>query len=102
MAVSERQGKRAGAGRQSRLVTFGPDKHERELVLLGFGDTLRGLRREARLSQEALAMRCFMRRDEIGGFESGRRVPDLLALLVLSEARGVDRGAHQGAGSHRG
>ena len=37
--------------RQSRLVTFGPDRHERADVFLGFGNNLRTLRAAAGLSQ---------------------------------------------------
>jgi transcriptional regulator with XRE-family HTH domain len=87
--MSARAGKPPRACRQSRVVDFGPDQRERELVLLGFGETLRGMRRGEGLSQEVLAMRCFMPRDQIGGFESGKRAPDLPALLVLAQRLGV-------------
>jgi transcriptional regulator with XRE-family HTH domain len=89
MLVSELQGNPVRAARQSRLVTFGPDQRERKQLLLDFGETLRGMRREAHLTQEALAVRCFIGRDRISGLECGKRAPDLPALLVLANRLGV-------------
>jgi transcriptional regulator with XRE-family HTH domain len=80
------------ARRQSRRVTFGPDRHERDELLIVFGGNLRALRGAAGLSQERLAMRCFMRRDQIWAFESGRRALDLPDLLVLAQRLGVSVG----------
>jgi transcriptional regulator with XRE-family HTH domain len=71
--------------RQVRVVTFGPDKHEREDVISAFGGRVRALRVGAGLSQEALAMRSFLRRSQVWEIESGRRAPDMPALLVLAD-----------------
>ena len=75
--------------RQSRLVTFGPDRHERADVFLGFGNNLRTLRAAAGLSQDQLAKRCFMPRDQISAIERGVRAADLPAMLVFEERLGV-------------
>ncbi len=79
--------------RQSRKVTFGPDKDEASEVLRAFGRNLTLLRAEASLTQQKLADRCFMRHDQIYSFEMGKRVPNLLALLSLAEGLGVSREA---------
>jgi transcriptional regulator with XRE-family HTH domain len=78
--------------RHSRQTTFGPDKHERDDVLLAFGKKLRPLRVAAGLSQQGLAVRCFMRFDQISAYERGVRAPDLIALLVLGETLGLSAG----------
>ncbi len=78
--------------RQARPATFGPDKRERNDVLLAFGEKLRVVRVEAGLSQEALAVRCFMARYQISALERGVRAPDLPALLVLEQRLGVSTG----------
>ncbi|MCW3018878.1 MAG: hypothetical protein JWN10_1186 [Solirubrobacterales bacterium] len=75
--------------RQSRRITFGPDKRERDDVLLAFGKKLRPLRVAGGLSQRDLAVRCFMRLDQVSAYERGARVPDLIALLVLGETLGA-------------
>jgi transcriptional regulator with XRE-family HTH domain len=76
--------KPARAAAMNRNITFGPDEHERDAVLVAFGQNLKALRREAGLSQETLAMRSFMRRHRVPKFESGERPPDLPTLLVLA------------------
>jgi transcriptional regulator with XRE-family HTH domain len=75
--------------RQIRLVTFGPDKREAEEAMLAFGTNLRTLRVAKHLSQETLAMRCFLRRALMGEIESGRRSPDVPALLTLADRLNV-------------
>jgi DNA-binding CsgD family transcriptional regulator/transcriptional regulator with XRE-family HTH domain len=68
---------------QSRQAEVGLDRDERHRVLLAFGKNLRAQRRGARLSQRALALRCFMHHDQISAIERGARrtdIPDLLAL----------------------
>jgi transcriptional regulator with XRE-family HTH domain len=80
------------ATRQTRWAAFGPDTRERDDVLLAFGGNLRASRIAAGLSQGALAVRCFMRHDQISAFERGARAPDLPALLVLGGGLGVSAG----------
>jgi transcriptional regulator with XRE-family HTH domain len=60
--------------------------------LIAFGANLRALRGAAGLSQERLAVRCFMRRDQIWASESGKRALDLPDLLVLAQRLGVSVG----------
>jgi transcriptional regulator with XRE-family HTH domain len=74
---------------QARWVAFGPDKRERDDVLLAFGGNLRTLRAAVGLSQQELAVRCFMRSSHISALERGASAPDLPALLVLGERLGV-------------
>jgi transcriptional regulator with XRE-family HTH domain len=80
---------RAGVIRQSRKIIFGPDQYEASEALRAFGRNLTLLRAEASLSQQKLADRCFMRHDQISSFEIGKRVPNLLALLLLAHGLGV-------------
>jgi transcriptional regulator with XRE-family HTH domain len=77
---------------QARWAAFGPDKRERDDVLLAFGRNMRTLRAAAGLSQQELAVRCFMRRNQISALERGASAPDLPALLVLGERLGVSAG----------
>ena len=79
------------APRQTRYAAFGPDLRERDDVLLAFGGRLRALRVAAGLSQEELAVRCFMRRAQISAVERAVRAPDLPDLLVLAERLGVSQ-----------
>jgi transcriptional regulator with XRE-family HTH domain len=81
-----------GVTRQTRWAAFGPDTRERDDVLLAFGGNLRASRLAAGLSQEGLAVRCFMRHDQVSAFERGVRAPDLPALLVLGGGLGVSAG----------
>lgn len=64
------------ASRQARWVAFGPDKRERADLL----------RAAASLSQQELAVRCFMRRRQISAFECGASAPDLPAHRWRVEA----------------
>jgi transcriptional regulator with XRE-family HTH domain len=75
--------------RQPRLVADGPDKHEMEDLMLAFGRNLRTARTAAKLSQEALAVRCFMHRAQMWEIESGRRSPAVPALLLLADRLNV-------------
>src|SRR5271169_5929131 len=77
------------ARRRNRQVTFGLDKHERDDILLTVGERLRRARIAARLSQQGLAVRCFMRVDRVSAYERGMRVPDLIALLMFEQRLGV-------------
>ena len=56
-----------------------------------FGETLRRMRKERGLSQEALAERAGLAADYLGFIERGENVPTLSVLLKL--ARALDVGA---------
>ena len=81
-----------GVTRHTRWAAFGPDMRERDDVLLAFGGNLRASRIAAGLSQEGLAVRCFMRHDQVSALERGARAPELPALLVLGRGLGVSAG----------
>ncbi len=55
-----------------------------------FSDTLLHLRRQAGLSQQALADATGLSRSAVGMYETGKREPDLETLRLLSEFFGVD------------
>lgn len=55
-----------------------------------FSDTLLHLRRQAGLSQQALADATGLSRSAVGMYETGKREPDLDTLRLLSEFFGVD------------
>ena len=55
-----------------------------------FSETLRKLRSEKRLSQQALADRMFVTRSTVARWESGSRLPDAVMITRLSEVLGVD------------
>jgi transcriptional regulator with XRE-family HTH domain len=78
--------------RQTRYAAFGPDVRERDAVLHAFGEKLRAHRGAARLTQEDLAVRCFMRCAQISRIECGDRAPNLSDLLVLARRLGVSVG----------
>jgi transcriptional regulator with XRE-family HTH domain len=73
-----------GARRQRRVIAFGPDQPETDRVLVAFGRNLRTLRAASGLSQERLAVGCFMRPDHVSALERVR-IPDLFALLALAD-----------------
>jgi transcriptional regulator with XRE-family HTH domain len=54
-----------------------------------FGETVRRLRKERNLSQEALAERAGMNADFVGLIERGENVPTLTTILQLARALGV-------------
>jgi len=54
-----------------------------------FGRNLRGARRDAGLSQEAVAVRASLHRTEIGLLERGERVPRIDTAIKLAGAIGV-------------
>src|ERR1700683_363947 len=79
----------SASAKQARLAALGPDKPEKDELLLAFGKNLRSLRVAAGLSQEKLARRCFLRRDDISNFEAGGRTPSLTILLLLAHTLGA-------------
>jgi transcriptional regulator with XRE-family HTH domain len=78
--------------REARLVTPGIDRPERDAFRLAFGQNLKSLRTAARISQETLAARCFLRNDNISRLERGGPPPRLELLLLLAETLGVSVG----------
>ena len=54
-----------------------------------FGETVRRLRKQAGLSQEALAERANLSADFLGFIERGENVPTLTTILQLARALGV-------------
>ena len=54
-----------------------------------FGATIRRLRKERGLSQEALAERAGMNADFLGFIERGDNLPTLLSIVQLARALGV-------------
>jgi transcriptional regulator with XRE-family HTH domain len=54
-----------------------------------FGETVRRLRKQAGLSQEALAERADLSADFLGFIERGENVPTLTTILQLARALGV-------------
>jgi transcriptional regulator with XRE-family HTH domain len=57
-----------------------------------FGENLRRLRKDRRLSQEALAEAANMTADYLGFIERGDNVPTLTVMLKLAKALNVDAG----------
>ena len=55
-----------------------------------FSETLRKLRNEKMLSQQALANKVFVTRSTVARWESGSRLPDALMITRLSEVLDVD------------
>ena len=73
-------------------MTPGIDRPERDAFRLAFGQNLKLLRTAARISQETLAARCFLRNDNISRLERGGPPPRLELLLLLAETLGVSVG----------
>jgi len=67
-----------------------PRRAERNPEGQRFGETLRRLRKERGLSQEALAERANMAADYLGFIERGENVPTLSVLLKLAKALEID------------
>jgi transcriptional regulator with XRE-family HTH domain len=70
----------------------GPDKDERDQLLVTFGQNLRAHRVLANLTQQTLAERSFLGAGQISRFERGKAAPSLLVLLLLADATGVGVG----------
>ena len=58
-------------------------------VLERFGERVRNLRKEAGLSQEALADKCGLDRTYVGGIERGERNVSLRNIEVIAKALGT-------------
>jgi len=79
----------SASAKQARLAALGPDKPEKDDLLLAFGKNLSSLRGATRLSQDKLARRCFLRHDHIAHFERGAATPNLIMLLMLAHTLGA-------------
>jgi DNA-binding CsgD family transcriptional regulator/DNA-binding XRE family transcriptional regulator len=78
--------------REARQFALGPDKPERDDLLLAFGQNLRAQRALAGLTQQTLAERCFLRTGQISLLERGKTTPNLFILLMLADVAGVGVG----------
>lgn len=59
-------------------------------IRIKFGINLRGLRKQKKLSQEALALRCALDRTYIGGVERGERNISLINIYKIAQALDMD------------
>lgn len=59
-------------------------------IRIKFGINLRGLRKQKKLSQEALALLCALDRTYIGGVERGERNISLINIYKIAQALDVD------------
>ncbi|MEA5098143.1 MAG: helix-turn-helix transcriptional regulator [Burkholderiaceae bacterium] len=64
-------------------------KHAGEPVLVSLGETIRALRQEQGVSQEALANTAGIDRSYMGGIERGEHNLTVMNLLKISEQLGV-------------
>lgn len=55
-------------------------------LAIAIGNTLRKFRKEANLSQEALALICGIDRTYVSGLERGKRQPTLKVIFAISSA----------------
>jgi transcriptional regulator with XRE-family HTH domain len=78
-----------GTLRVRRYTVAGPDKPERDDVLLEFGQKLKAFRRAAGFTQERLGVYCFVPGERISGLEAGKRAADVPELLVIADRLGV-------------
>jgi len=65
-------------------------KVEKNKQAVAFGEVLKGLRRAAELSQDALAEKADLERTFISFMERGERQPTISTIIVLAAALGVD------------
>ncbi len=74
------------AVRDDVLVPNLSERHKKHPSLVAFGETVRKLRLERGLSQEALAMSAEIDRSYMGGIERGESNITLMSMLRLAEA----------------
>lgn len=67
-----------------------PRRRTRSPEGMKFGETLRRMRRDRKLSQDALAEKAGLAADYLGFIERGENVPTLTVLLKLARALDVD------------
>jgi transcriptional regulator with XRE-family HTH domain len=77
-----------GEGWSARLSPLGLDRQERATTLTRLGETLRTLRGASNLSHGTLAVRTFLRHDQISAFERGVGTASLMAVPILADALG--------------
>ena len=65
-------------------------KVEKNKQAVAFGEVLKELRREAELSQDALAEKADLERTFISFLERGERQPTISTIIALAAALGVD------------
>ena len=58
-------------------------------LCVAFGERVRELRRQRKLSQKQLAVRAGLHRTSIGGIERGERNPSLVNIGRIAQALGV-------------
>jgi transcriptional regulator with XRE-family HTH domain len=66
------------------------DKKREAQIQKHFGESLRSLRKQKGLSQEALALACDLDRTYIGGVERGERNISLINIHKIAEALRVE------------
>ena len=54
-----------------------------------FGETLKRLRKQAKMTQEELANKCNMKKQSISRYENGEREPNIRTAKTIAEALGV-------------
>ena len=65
-------------------------KAEKNKQAVAFGEALKELRREAELSQDALAEKADLERTFISFMERGERQPTLSTIIALASALGIE------------
>jgi transcriptional regulator with XRE-family HTH domain len=66
------------------------DAARKDEVKRRFGARLRELRKAAKLSQEAVALRCGLDRSYLSGIERGKNNLSLISIQRIAEAVGVE------------
>ena len=61
-------------------------------LLINFGNVLRDLRKQQRLSQEDFALLCDLDRTYVSGLERGKRNPTLKILTLIADKLGIGLG----------